>query len=464
MNLTLNYEGLLAPQKQHAVDLLNSLHLNGVAFDSSQTGCGKTYVAAWIAKNFNAPVVVICPKVVKKTWDTVLSVFGIKAHLVINYEKITRGNTAHYTYTKTEYDKSKYWWESKGINVNFPDNALVIVDEVHKAKGLNSLNSELITAIKNAGMNLLMLSATAATNVTEMKSFGFVTNLHNGDQFRNWTLTNGVTYNKYGAMVWDNSMAECQVGLKNIHNSLVNVMKVSSRMTRDMFGSIFPDNRISADSFDLGVNTAKLQAVYNNMDAELNALDTRSKSYKEHHFAILMKARRHSELLKIPTMVDWIADMFDEGISPVVFFNFDDTRAAIENRLSKLKKFDGLIARVVGGQSEKQRNQDIEDFQCDKKRVLLVNTAAGNSGLSAHDLNGKFPRHTLINPNWSAIMTVQALGRCHRANGKSQVIQRFLFAADTVEERMRQKVQTRIHNIDLLNDGDLSYEVDLYNK
>lgn len=51
--MTLNYEQLLAIQKQHAVDLLNSLHLNGVAFDSSQTGCGKTYVAAWIAKNFN---------------------------------------------------------------------------------------------------------------------------------------------------------------------------------------------------------------------------------------------------------------------------------------------------------------------------------------------------------------------------------------------------------------------------
>lgn len=457
----MNYEGLLEPQKNHAVSLLNSLHLNGVAFDSSQTGCGKTYVAAWIAKNFNAQVVVICPKVVKKTWETVLSKFGIKAHLVINYEKITRGHTPHYTYDRAEYDKSKYWWESKGISVNFPDNALVIVDEVHKAKGLHSLNSELITAIKNAGMNLLMLSATAATNVTEMKAFGFATNLHNGSQFRNWTLINGVKYNNYGSMVWDSSLTECQMGLKNIHNSLANVMQMSSRMTRDMFGTIFPDNRISADSFDLGANTTKLQSVYDNMNAELDALDTRSKSYKEHHFAVIMKSRRLSELLKVPTMVDWIEEMYDEGISPVVFFNFDDTRAAIENRLSKLKKFDGLIARVVGGQSEKQRNADVEDFQRDSKRVMLINISAGNSGLSCHDLNGKFPRHTLINPNWSAIMTVQALGRAHRAEGKTPVIQRFLFAADTIEEKMRQKIQVKINNIDLINDGDLSFEIDL---
>lgn len=310
-------------------------------------------------------------------------------------------------------------------------------------------------------MNLLMLSATAATNVTEMKAFGFVTNLHNGSQFRNWTLINGVKYNNYGSMVWDSSLTECQLGLTNIHNSLANVMQMSSRMTRDMFGTIFPDNRISADSFDLGANTTKLQSVYDNMNAELDALDTRSKSYKEHHFAVIMKSRRLSELLKVPTMVDWIEEMYDEGISPVVFFNFDDTRAAIENRLSKLKKFDGLIARVVGGQSEKQRNADVEDFQRDSKRVMLINISAGNSGLSCHDLNGKFPRHTLINPNWSAIMTVQALGRVHRADGKTPVMQRFLFAADTIEEKMRQKIQVKINNIDLINDGDLSFEIDL---
>jgi superfamily II DNA or RNA helicase len=93
--MNLNYEGLLEPQKEHAVKLLNSLHINGVAFDSSQTGTGKTYVAAWIAKNFNSPVVVISPKVVMSAWKKVLNVFGINAEVVINYEKLTRGNTSY---------------------------------------------------------------------------------------------------------------------------------------------------------------------------------------------------------------------------------------------------------------------------------------------------------------------------------------------------------------------------------
>jgi SNF2 family DNA or RNA helicase len=295
-----------------------------------------------------------------------------------------------------------------------------------------------------------------------MKAFGFATSLHNGSNFRNFCIKNGVTYNGFGAMVWDASLSNCQTGLRNIHHTLYNAVGLASRMTRDMFGSIFPDNRVSADAFDLGSNTDKLNKVYDVMDAELAALDERSKTYKEHHFAIMMKARRHSELLKVPTMVEWIEDMFDEGISPVVFINFQDTLEAIEKRLSKYKKFEGMIARVVGGQSDKQRNSDVELFQSDTKRIMLVNLAAGNAGLSLHDLNGKFPRMSLINPSWSAFHLVQALGRIHRAEGKTPCVQRIMFAAGTIEERQRQRVDTKIKNIDLLNDGDLSFEINLY--
>lgn len=457
---------LLEPQVQHAHSLLNSLFLNGVAFDSSETGTGKTYVAAWIAKNFNAPVSVICPKAVIKTWTKVLADFGIKANIVINYEKITRGNTKFYSYNNNYWKgniKGNEWYRSVGIDVNLPSGGLVILDEAHRCKAQNSLNGELMTAIKNAGHNMLVLSATAATNVTEMKNFGFITKLHGGYDYRNFCYKNGVSYNRFGAMVWDNNNALCQEGMRNIHNTLYNVMNVASRMTRKMFGKIFPDNRVFAEAFDLGANTAKIQKVYDVMQAELAALDERSKTYREHHFAIMMKARRQTELLKVPAMVDWIEDMFDEGVSPVVFINFQDTLDAIIKRLGKNKKYDGLIARIAGGQTAKGRDNDIEAFQNDTKRIMLVNIQAGNAGISLHDLNGKFPRHSLINPSWSAINTLQALGRIHRAEGKTPTIQKFIFAADTIEERQRDRVQIKLNNLDCLNDGDLVLDVNLYN-
>lgn len=452
--MNLDHSLLLEPQRQHATNLLDSLHLNGVAFDASHTGCGKTYVASWVAKYFNAPVVVICPKVVRKTWSEVLTQFGIVAHAIVNYEKITRGNTEHYTYTKKEYDNARNWWESKGINIHFPKRCLVIVDEVHKTKGLNSLNGEMLVALKNNGYNLLLLSATAATNVTEMKNFGYATNLHIGSNFRDFVKDHGVTYNNFGAMVWDSSSDACIQAMKRIHNTLYKTTHIASRMTRDMFKDIFPDNRISADLFDLGaVNTAKFNKVIEQMEAELAALDERSKDYSSHHFAVMMRMRRHTELLKVPAIVDWVETMYDEGISPVVFVNFMDSVAAIENRLSK--RFAGQVAKIVGGQSERVRNDDIAAFQADRKRIMLANLKAGNAGISLHDLNGNYARSALINPSWSAIDVQQALGRIYRANGKTPCVQRFMFAEGTIETQIRERVRRKIANIDMLNDGDL---------
>ena len=432
--------------------------MNGFAFDASPTGTGKTYCASWIAKNYGSSVVVICPKSVQKNWFDTLKSFGIDNPIVMTFERLVRGNTDYYTYDMSVYLNRTNWWKSLGITVNFPSNSLVILDEVHKCKGQKSLTGECLVAIKNAGHKLLMLSASAATNVTEMKAFGYVTLLHSGYGFYDFCKDNGVAFNRFGLGTWDANIQKCKEGMVRIHNTLFNTLGCANRMNRKDFGDIFPDNQVIADGFDLGSNTAKLQSVYNEMEYELMNLDESSMEYSEHHFAIIMKARRQSELLKVPAMVSWIEDMYDEGVSPVVFINFRETLEAIEKRLDSAK-YSGKIAKIVGGQTQKQRDNEIEQFQSDTKRICLVMVAAGSASVSLHDLNGNYPRSTLINPSYSAINTLQALGRCHRANGKTPVIQRFFFANGVeIEEKMRKRVNLRLTNLDSLNDGDLSLD------
>ena len=456
--MNLNFDGLLEPQKIHSTKLLNSLHLNGFAFDASPTGTGKTYCASWIAKNYGSTVVVLCPKSVQKNWFDTLKSFGIDNPIVMTFERLVRGNTNYYTYDMSVYLNRTNWWKSLGITVNFPNNSLVILDEVHKCKGQKSLSGECLVAIKNAGHKLLMLSASAATNVTEMKAFGYATLLHSGYGFYDFCKDNGVAFNRFGLGTWDANLKKCKEGMVRIHNTLFDTLGCANRMNRKDFGNIFPDNQVIADGFDLGSNTAKLQSVYNEMEYELMNLDESSMEYSEHHFAIIMKARRQSEILKVPAMVSWIEDMYDEGVSPVVFINFRETLEAIEKRLNSAK-YSGKIAKIVGGQTQKQRDNEIEQFQSDIKRICLVMVAAGSASVSLHDLNGNYPRHTLINPSYSAINTLQALGRCHRANGKTPVVQRFFFANGVeIEEKMRKRVNLRLTNLDSLNDGDLSLD------
>ena len=433
--------------------MLNSLYINGVACDQSETGTGKTYVAAWIAKNLNSPVVIVCPKIMIPAWTKVLSYFGIKAHCLINYEKLIRGNTEHLSF-KDGKDNS-----ASDYTINFPKNSLVILDEVHKCKSSTSKNSDFLIKLKMDGYKSLLLSATAATNPLEMKAFGFATTLHNLTSYRQFITDSGAYVGRYGGFQIDLQSQKTVEAMSNIHDKLFNLYKVSSRMTRKMFDKIFPDNHVMAECFDMGTNTDKINKVYLQMESELAALEESSVNYSQHHFAIMTKARRMAELLKVPTMVEMIEDWYDEGISPVVFVNFTDTVEAIEKQLAKNRKFDGKIARIVGGQSDKVRQKDIELFQSDNKRIMIANLAAGNAGVSLHDLNGNFARGAILSPSYSAINLLQALGRIHRAEGKTKCIQKVMFAAGTIEEDACKRVQSKLNNLECLNDGDLTYSV-----
>ena len=455
MNPTFDFSKLLPPQREHAIKLIDSLYTNGVAFDASQTGCGKTYVATWIAKNLNSPVVVICPKIVINSWKTVFSEFGIKAHVIINYEKLVRGNTEHLSFKDGKDNLPSDYV------INFPKNSLVIVDECHKAKGWNSKNSDMLIAIKNNQYKLLILSATAATNPLEMKAFGFATTLHNLVNYRQFLTGAGAYTSRFGGYQIDLASRQTVETMGDIHNKLFNLYNIGSRMTTKMFDTIFPDNRVIADCFDMGANTDKINRAYEQMESELAALEESSAGYSSHHFAVSTKYRRLTELLKVPTMVEMIEDLFDEGISPIVFVNYTDTVEAIKSKLEKNSKFNGLIGTIVGGQSDKARQKDVDDFQSDTKRVMIINIAAGGVGVSLHDLNGKFPRHTIISPTWSAINMLQALGRAHRANGKTPVIQKIMFAANTIETDICKRVKHKFQNMEALNDGDLDFSLSL---
>ena len=62
----------------------------------------------------------------------------------------------------------------------------------------------------------------------------------------------------------------------------------------------------------------------------------------------------------------------------------------------------------------------------------------------------------MISPSFSAIDLKQALGRIHRAGGKSPAIQKIIFAADSVEMGVCQAVRRKLTNLDLINDDELN--------
>ena len=462
--MVINSSGLLGPQAAHTQSLVDSIYLNGFALDASETGTGKTYCAAAVARELNRPVVVICPKAVMPAWTKVFNLFGISPLLLINYEKIGRGNTPHMKWKKLP-NPEKPWDEKAKISMpdfRIPREALVVLDEGHKCKGADTTNSWMLVALVNQNYNVLMSSATAACSPMEMRAFGYMTGLHSLHNFREFCRMHGAEWlGRYGAMVWDAGSNAARESMLRLNEYLYDTRKCASRMTREQFGVLFPESHVVAESYDLGPTATKnLQHAESVMEYELAQLEEKCEGYSEHIFAIMTRYRRHSELLKVPMFVDMIEDLFDEGKSIAVFVNYDDTVQAISKLLREMPKFKGLIGYVVGGQNADVREKDIQAFQSDQKRVIIANTAAGGVGISLHDLNGKHPRASIISPTWSAQNMMQCLGRIWRQGGQSKSYQRIVYASGVgIEEKICLRVQFKLNCLNTLNDGDLAEHV-----
>ena len=186
------------------------------------------------------------------------------------------------------------------------------------------------------------------------------------------------------------------------------------------------------------------------MELELKKLKNKMKTEKStSELVAILRARQEIELVKVPLFLEMIEEGLENGMSVVVFCNFTETIHALAERLN--------TQCIVNGEAkyEKTRQQSIDDFQNDKERVILINIAAGGAGLSLHDVNGKYPRMSLISPSYSAVQMRQATGRVWRDSAKSKSIQKIVFVANTVEEKVCDTVNKKLNNMDILNDGDL---------
>lgn len=416
---------LLPYQISHAEKIGAALKAHGLAIDGSDPGVGKTYVAAQVAKETNLRVLVVCPKVSIPVWRQVLGGFSVENAEAVNYEKLRTG--------KTPFGR----WEGRKFAWLVPEDTLLIFDEVHRCKGKDSQNAKMLRDAK--GRPMLLLSGTLADNPMELRAIAHATGLSDWHGFWGWLARHGCRKGRFG-MEFDKKRTDV---LHKLHEELFQTR--GSRIRIADLGDAFPDTQISAEALDFG---DEIEKIYVEMDAELAELDRAAADDRPaQQLTITLRARQKIELCKVPGIVSLTKDFLDQGKSVVIFTNF---RATLEALCQKL----GTNCAIFGEQPASWRQEHIENFQSNKERVIIVNIQAGGVSVSLHDTTGTAPRVALICPTYSAIELKQALGRVHRAGG-SKSLQRILFAANSIEERVCTRVNAKLTQLDLLNDGDL---------
>lgn len=439
-----NKEGLRPWQVEAVSKLCSAITHIGAGIDGSDLGVGKTYTACGVARELDMDILVVCPKAVMESWRRVIkNHFNMNGRLVgiINYESLrlgkTSSNIASYV-KKRDTRRNEFVWK-------IPKSTLIVWDESQKLKNAKTKNSETCLSALKQGYKMLFCSATNATNPLELKTVGMALGLFdNNKQYYNWLYAHGVTKGRFGLEFNGNKEV-----LNKLHKDIF--VNRGTRLSRDTIPN-FPETQLTAECFSMEETASnKINQIYAEMAKELAILNKKIKKEGKdsgNRLTAIIRARQKVELLKIPIFIELIEEALEAGMSIVAFLNFDDSIKALCERFN-------TNCVIKGSNTDIDRQKNIDDFQSDKQRLIIVNIQSGGAGLSLHDINGKYPRLALISPSYSAVLMRQATGRVWRDSGKSKSVQKIVFVGNTVEEQVCEKVKLKLENLDMLNDGDL---------
>lgn len=461
---------------QHLFELLCAGHN---ALDASDCGAGKTYVACAVAQALKTPTLVVCPPIAAAQWRNAAAHFGDSV-TVIGWEMLRTGNTPAGRWTnplppgksdreffvclfcqcrfdpaaplpchahalgihcvKTKKRKHRY-----GQFILHSGIGLLIADEAHKASGLDSLNADILIAARRQRIPTLALTATPGTSPLHFRALGFVLGLHNLHDFPKWAAKFGVRRDPtFRALHWPVGVEKQRETMESLNAQIFPARGVRVRK-EEIPG--FPEVEITSELYDLEA-AGDIDAIYREMADELRALEDRAQRDVDPSAAItiMLRAQEKIELIKVPLFADLATDYKEKGISVGIFVNYHATIDALAKRLK--------TSCIIDGRT-KRRQANIDGFQCNSERVILVQTSAGGVALSLQDLHGGHPRGGLVSAGFSAVALQQLFGRFPRDGGKSKSFYRVIFAANTVEEQIHKAVRAKQNNLEALVDGDL---------
>lgn len=424
---------LLTYQIEHTQNIINILKNKNICLDGSDTGTGKTYVAMAVAKYMKLRPFIISPKTIMYYWEKIADIFGVETLGIVNYETITKGKY----YYGDKRIKCPYITKSNGkFRWNLPNNALIIFDEVHRCNNENTYQNELLLSTKDCICPVLMLSATVVDNVSNFYTFG--------------TLFKWYT-NRYQIPIWlQNKKYNPKRASLFIREKLY--PEYGSRISIADLGDKFPKRQICADCYFME-DCEQIDEAYKEIADAMAELKNKLKddicNKADRPMVKILRARQKIELYKVPLFVDLAKQYLENNYSIVFFCNFTKTLELLAKELK-------TSCIIFGDQTIEERLDNIKNFMDNKEKIIICNIHSGSESISLHDQYGEHPRVSLISPTWSSNKLIQALGRTNRADSKSPSINRIIYCANTIEEKICNVVSNKVNNILTLNDSDLS--------
>jgi SNF2 family DNA or RNA helicase len=193
---------------------------------------------------------------------------------------------------------------------------------------------------------------------------------------------------------------------------------------------------------DINYYHSELDKIWKRLEEEQKTATSAFDKFSAYKRAI-QSERQAAGIAKLPHVIEFVKNIMEIEESVVVFCH----HKAIHELLHKsLKEYSP--SAIIGGQTDKERQNSIDKFQNGETKLLIAGLRAGNVGI-----NLSRARYVIFAElDWSPAIHRQAEDRLHRIGQKNTVFAYYLIGNGTLDDHVADVLIDKSYEIDAIMD------------
>ena len=178
---------------------------------------------------------------------------------------------------------------------------------------------------------------------------------------------------------------------------------------------------------------------------EVEQKDAKTKFDKSSSYQRAIQSERQAAgVAKVPHVINFVKNIMEIDESVVVFCHHRAIHQLLHEKLSEFSP-----VSIIGGQSDKFRQEQIDMFQRGESKLMIAGLRAGNVGINL--TRAKYVIFAEL--DWSPAIHRQAEDRLHRIGQKNTVFAYYLIGNGTLDDHVADILVDKSYEIDSIIDG-----------
>ena len=187
----------------------------------------------------------------------------------------------------------------------------------------------------------------------------------------------------------------------------------------------------------------ELGKIWKKFEDEQKDAETKFEKSSSYQRAI-QSERQAAGVAKVPHVINFVKNIMEIDESVVVFCHHRAIHQLLHEKLSEFSP-----VSIIGGQSDKFRQEQIDMFQRGESKLMIAGLRAGNVGINL--TRAKYVIFAEL--DWSPAIHRQAEDRLHRIGQKNTVFAYYLIGNGTLDDHVADILVDKSYEIDSIIDG-----------